>query len=597
MKIGQRIVRRLVTGARKVIKEQQAYQAAAGEPFEIPLAVKSAGGMIEIPIKIRPLVSGVEIPQKPTPPLPPKEVREVEGLEIPSEVKKAKLGKIGPREAKREPIIYPLIPRSPKKGERIFAYVKIYWDEKTNMYIYQLDEPPLTSKIKQMMSRVKELLEQKLEIDFSKLGAAEAKEYISKQVDEIMRYFKVQITPEERVILGYYIDRDFIGLGRIEPLMQDPNIEDISCDGVNSPLFIFHRNPDLGSVVTNIVFPSPEELDSFIIRLAQLSGKSVSVAEPLISGTLPDGSRLQATLATDIARKGSNFTIRKFTEEPLTPVHLLKYGTIDSRTLAYLWLLVDYGRSILVSGGTATGKTSMLNVLSLFIRPEKKIVSIEDTAEIRLPHPHWVPGVARTAISKGERGEVDLFDLLRESLRQRPDYIVVGEVRGKEAYVLFQQIATGHPSLATIHAEDMNKLFDRLTTQPIALPPPLVASLDVIVFLVSARYKERFVRRVSEVVEVVEFDLKANQPVVNKVFAWNAFTDKFEVSGKSIILKKISKTFGIPEQEVVDELQRRTLVLEWMKKRNIIDYRSVYQVITLYYTSPTRVLAVAMGES
>jgi len=598
MHIGRKIVRSMVKGAKKIVAEQQQPEEVGEGPIQIPLAVKTTGGTIEVPIKIKPLL-GPEILQKlePQPVLPPKEVEEVEGIEIPTETRKVKLGRTTRREVARREIVYPVIPRKPTKGEKVFAYVRICWNEKDSKYVYELHEPPLSPRIKELMAKVKELLEQKLDVDFSKIGLVEAKDYIKTQIDEILKYFKVQITPEEKECLEYYINRDFIGLGRIEPLMQDPNIEDISCDGVNLPLFVFHRNPDVGSVVTNIAFPTSEELDSFIVRLAQLAGKSVSVAEPLVNGTLPDGSRLQATLATDIARKGSNFTIRKFTEEPLTPIHLLKYGTVDAKTLAYLWLLVDYGRSILVSGGTATGKTSMLNVLSLFIRPEKKIVSIEDTAEIRLPHPHWVPGVARTSIGKGERGEVDLFDLLRESLRQRPDYIVVGEVRGKEAYVLFQQISTGHPSMATIHAEDMNKLFDRLTTQPIALPPSLVASLDVIVFLVRARYKEKFVRRVSEVVEVVDFDTKTRRPVINKVFTWNAFTDKFDTIGKSVVMKKISKSFGIPEQELMDELLRRTLVLEWMNKKGILDYKSVYQVINLYYISPTRVLAVAMGES
>jgi flagellar protein FlaI len=596
MKIGKIVARKLIRGARKVVEEEKKAIAEGGGPVGVSLAIKSTGGIIEVPLKIKPMLGGLEIPKEAEkPPVP--EVKLEEGLEIPTETKKVKLSKKEEIGIKKEPIVYPLIPKSPKKGEKIFAYAKIFWDEKNSRYVYEVVEPPLSPKLKELMNKLKELLEQKLEVDFSKLGATEAREYIKGQVSNLLQYFKVQITPEEREILDYYINRDFIGLGRIEPLMQDPNIEDISCDGVNLPLFVYHRDPTLGSIVTNVVFPSSEELDSFIIRLAQLCGKAISVAEPLVDGTLPDGSRLQATLATDIARKGSNFTIRKFTEEPLTPVHLMNYGTVDAKTLAFLWLAVDYGRSILISGGTATGKTSLLNVLSLFIRPEKKIVSIEDTAEIRLPHPHWVPTVARTVIGKGERGEIDLFDLLRESLRQRPDYIVVGEVRGREAYILFQQISTGHPSLATVHAEDMNKLFDRLTTQPIALPPALVASLDLIVFLVRARYREKFVRRVSEVVEVVGFDFETQRPIVNTVLKWNSFTDKFDVQGKSVTLKKISKAFGIPEQEIIDELQRRMLVLEWMKKRNITDYRSVYQVINLYYTSPNRVLAVAMGES
>jgi flagellar protein FlaI len=392
------------------------------------------------------------------------------------------------------------------------------------------------------------------------------------------------------------VERDFLGLGKIEPLMRDSEIEDISCDGVNIPIYVYHRNPSIGSVQTNVIFTDKEELDSFVIRLAQVSGKSISVAEPLVDATLPDGSRLQATLGTDIAKKGSNFTIRKFMEEPLTPTHLLNYKTIDSRALAYLWLAVDFGRSILIAGGTASGKTTLLNVLSLFIRPEKRIVSIEDTSELLLPHPHWVSTVARTPISRPGKEEVDLFKLLKESIRQRPEYIVVGEVRGQEAFILFQQISTGHPSLATIHADTIERLFDKLITPPISLPPGLIGSLDLVVFLCRTRYKEKFVRRVTQILEMIRYDEKKGKPIVNKVFEWNPFTDKIEVTNKSTLLKKISSAVGITESELVEELKRRTIVLEWMQKRNITSYRDVYALITEYYHNPNHVLALAMKE-
>jgi flagellar protein FlaI len=376
--------------------------------------------------------------------------------------------------------------------------------------------------------------------------------------------------------------------------MRDPQIEDISCDGVGIPTFIFHRDPEIGSVVTNVKWETADELDSFITRLAQMCGKSISVATPLVDASLPDGSRVQATLATDIARKGSNFTIRKFTKEPMTPIHMLNYGTVDVRTLAYLWYLVDQGRSFLISGGTATGKTVFLNVLSLFIRPEKKIVSIEDTAEIRLPHPHWVPMVARVPIAPEVGKEVDLYALLRESLRMRPDYIIVGEVRGPEAYILFQQIATGHPSLATIHSEDMPKLIDRLTTPPISLPPPLIASLDVILFFARMTYKGRFVRRLVEVLEMREFDPKTKRPIVNPVFRWNPRTDRHDVVGPSLVLQKIADLTGQSESEIREEIERRALVLNWMWEQGITHYEDVYRVITEYYSDPRRVLAAAM---
>lgn len=521
---------------------------------------------------------------------------EISGFELPTKPKNVKIGSIESEGHESTiSLAYPLIPHTPEKGEPVFAYAQIFWDTSNGRYVYNLIEPKLTEKLKDVYKKVKEMLEQRLDIDFSKLKKIEAREFLDNQVDEVLKYFNVIINENEKRILKYYMDRDFTGLEMIEPLTQDPNIEDISCDGVGIPIFIFHRNPDIGSIPANIAFDDAEKLDLFIIRLAQLCGKSVSVSRPLLDGTLPDGSRIQATLGTDIARRGSNFTIRKFTEEPLTPVHLMKYGTLDANILGYLWFTVDYGRSILVSGGTASGKTSLLNVLSLFIRPEKKIVSIEDTAELRLPHPHWVPVVARTAIGAEGKGEVDMFELLRESLRQRSDYIIVGEVRGKEAYILFQQMATGHPSLATIHAENISRLADRLTTPPISLPAGLISSLDIVVFLARMKYKNKFTRKVTEINEIVDFDNNTNKPVTNQIYKWNPQNDKFDIAGRSVSLKKISDLTGLSEKDIRNEIERRIVVLEWMKENNILDYRDVHKIFSIYYTEPERLLSVIQG--
>lgn len=530
--------------------------------------------------------------------LPAKEEIEIKGFEIPAfAAGKVKAGGLREEEeGPRRSLTYPLIPAKPAKDEPVMAYTKIYWDKKANRYVYELVEPPLTDDVKDKLFKLKELMEERLDVDFSKLKISEATEFLRQQMDQMIELYSLKLNETEKRILQYFIERDFMGLGKIEPLMRDQMIEDISCDGVGIPIFIYHRDPDIGSVVSNVKFDSAEELDSFIIKLSQLAGKSISVAEPLVDGTLPDGSRLQATLATDIARKGSNFTIRKFIEEPLTPIHLLNYKTVDVKTLAYLWMAVDYGRSILVAGGTASGKTTLLNVLSLFIRPEKKIVSIEDTAELKLPHPHWVPSVARTSVS-GAAKEIDMYRLLKESMRQRPEYIVVGEVRGQEAFILFQQIATGHPSLATIHADDIDKLVDRLTTAPISLPHSLIGSLDLIVFISRMRIKDKFVRRLNEVLEMIKFSAHEQRPIVNRVFKWNPIGDKIEVTEKSMLLKKISDVTGMNEQEVKDEMERRMMVLNWMHEKNITNYQDVYKILNMYYYYPQRVIGAIMGET
>ena len=370
-------------------------------------------------------------------------------------------------------VLYNLI----KSGSKVFASVNIRWSDADSSLVYQVIEPKLTFEERNMLNQIKSSFVEKLDVDFTALRKEEARKYLVNKFEQMLATMGLNITEDKKKDFLYYIERDFIGLGKIEPLMLDPNLEDISCDGVGVPLYIYHRNPLIGSVKTNVYFETTEELDVFVNKLSQRSGKSISVASPLIGGTLPDGSRIQVTLGTDIARKGSNFTIRKFSETPLTPVNLLQLKTIDPKIAAYLWLAIEYGRSILITGGVATGKTTLLNAMSLFIKPELKIVSIEDTAELVLPHTHWVPSVARLPMSEmgGKKiGEVDLFDLLKESLRQRPDYLIVGEVRGKEAYVLFQQIATGHSSLSTIHADSMERLVDRLTTPPISLPANLI---------------------------------------------------------------------------------------------------------------------------
>mgnify|MGYP000114836614 FL=1 len=397
------------------------------------------------------------------------------------------------------------------------------------------------------------------------------------------------LSDEQKEVLLYYIERDIIGLGKIEPLMNDPNIEDISCDGVNIPIYVYHRDTRIGSVKTNVIFEDEEELNTFVIKLAQKCRKTINIAEPLLDAALPDGSRVQATLGTDIARKGSNFTIRKFTEEPLTPIHMLKYGTLDSTQLAYLWLAVENGQSILISGGTATGKTSLLNALSLFIKPSLKVVSIEDTPELRLPHPHWIPEVARTPLSEKERhGEVTLFDLLKSSLRQRPDYIVMGEVRGKEAFVLFQQMATGHPSLATIHAASISQLIDRLTTPPISLPPTLLENINIIVFLVMSRIGEKYVRRANTIIEIV--GIEKDRPVTKDVFKWDARRDRFAIVGKSTVLRNIALKLGMDEKKIKQELIRRKLVLEWMLIEGITDYVEFAKIVSRYYSNPQSIL-------
>ncbi len=484
-------------------------------------------------------------------------------------------------------IIYPLI--SDPETKKPLALTNIKWSKAESALVYYVIEPELTAPEQALLNEIKSTLIEKLDVDFTRLRKGEAKKYLKGKFEETVALIAHALPKEKQTQILYYIERDFIGLGKIEPFMMDPNIEDISCDGIGIPIFIYHRNSLIGSVRTNIMYESADELDTFVNKLSQRCGKSISIAQPIVGASLPDGSRLQATLGTDIARRGSNFTIRKFTVEPLTPMHLMKFNTFDAPIVAYLWLATEYNKSSLIAGGVASGKTSMLNALSLFIKPELKVISIEDTAELRLPHPHWVPAVARQPIAELEGrkiGEVDMFDLLRETLRQRPDFIIVGEVRGREAYVLFQQIATGHPGISTIHADTMERLVDRLTTPPISLPASLIENLDIVIFLVRIKYGAKYVRRVSNIFEITGFDREKNIPIINEVFRWNPVNDTFSTINPSIVLKKITEQYGVSEETLQKEIRQRIKILKWMLEKNISGYKDFAQVMKLYYAKP-----------
>ena len=496
-------------------------------------------------------------------------------------------------ELSRLNIKYPLIPPSPKPGSKAFAYAHIFFSPETNEIYYYIVEPKLDEMEKKLLSDIKDYIQEKVDVNFAQVRKIEAVGHITKIFNSALEYFNVKIDEETRQILKYYVFRDFIGLERIEPFLKDKQIEDISCDGVNIPIYIYHRNPKLGSLKTNVQFRSREILDSFVNKIAERCGRSISVSKPLLDGTLPDGSRVQATLGSDIARHGSNFTMRMFTDKPLTTTDVIDFGTCDINMMAYLWFLVENNFSFLVCGGTATGKTSFLNVISLFIKPQMKIVSIEDTSELRLPHSHWVPEVARTPIS--EEGKVDMFELLRESLRQRPDYIIVGEVRGKEAYVLFQQMAVGHPGLSTIHSENLPKLIDRLTSPPISLPPNLIQNLDAIIFLKRVKKGRKYIRRVNSITEVIGFDRKNNTPVTNETFRWLAKTDKFKVVNKSFLLKKIADSTDLSEKEIGREIRKRASVIKWLVDNNIRDYKRIGMIFNLFYTNPSYLLKKIEG--
>jgi len=504
-------------------------------------------------------------------------------FEIRESEQKIKLPEL--KQARKINVTYPLI--------EPYAFANIKWNPSSKDLIYLVIEPKLNEKEKEIYEKISQGLIELMEVGLSAFGeSSKALEYLESMVKKIIKDFGLKITPNQYLKLMYYIYRDFIGYNEIEPLLKDVYIEDISCDGVNTPVYVVHRK--YGSLKTNIVFKDEKKLKEFIIKLAERCKRYVSYAEPILAGTLPDGSRVSATLAGDVATKGPTFTIRKFTKKPFSPTEQIELKTASPEILAYLWYLIENKASMLIIGGTATGKTSMLNTLCTFILPEAKIVSIEDTRELKIPHEHWVPGLARIGFGipkpTGEKyGEVSLFDLLRESFRQNPDYVIVGEVRGKEAYVMFQGMSSGHPSLSTFHAGSVDAVIKRLTTPPIELSPTLLESLDVIIVMVHAKEKGKSARRIREVVEIESVDPRTGEVKTNIVFRWNPALDKYERVNESIKVKRFALLKGAELEKELEEIRRRKKFLEWLLENGIKDYDEVARFIHLYYKDPEKV--------
>jgi len=306
-------------------------------------------------------------------------------------------------------------------------------------------------------------------------------------------------------------------------------------------------------------------------------------------GVMCHNSRVNATYTKDITSKGPTFTIRKFTRVPWTPVQLISMNTLSPEMLAYLWMLLQYKSNILITGGTASGKTTLLNAIAFFIPPEARVVSIEDTRELNLSRENWLPSVARTAIGTGKLGEVDLFSLLKNSFRQNPDYVIVGEVRGKEAFVLFQGMASGHASLSTMHADSVDTVIKRLETPPIDLSPTLVNTLDVVCIMTHAVVKKQQTRRLREIVEIVNVN-PDGIALTNTPFVWNPKEDRFYFKKDSKVFEKIALRYGLTKEEISEEFMKRTKLLFEMFKRKIFSFDDVQKVANEYYKKPSDVL-------
>jgi flagellar protein FlaI len=394
---------------------------------------------------------------------------------------------------------------------------------------------------------------------------------------------KVVVTPREHELLKYYVNRDIVGYGVIEPLIMDPYIEDIHLIGT-SRVRVSHKAFQYG-LETNIRFDDEVTLNEFFVSMSERMGRPVSASKPIVDGTLPDGSRINMIYSTDVSARGSSFTIRKFAAEPISPIQLIKWGTFSAEFVAYVWMCLENKMNIILSGETASGKTTALNALLCFIDHRGKIYSVEDTPEVKPPQKGWQRCVTRD--SGPEESRVTMFDLLRAALRSRPDYIVIGEIRGEEGRVAFQCMQTGIPVLATFHASNATKFIQRMTGQPINIPMSFIDNVNVIIFQSAVNVNRRFLRRVIGVEEFIGYSKEAGGVLTRNVFKWDSATDTLYFRGNNnsyILEKRIALEHGYSEpKDVYKEFRRREKIIRKMIELDITGYHEVNKILSDYY--------------
>jgi flagellar protein FlaI len=533
------------------------------------------------------------------------------GSSAPRPVKLARLGVSGQG---REGEVTPVPPFSDPAQKQLdlapirpgISYVRISYHNTRNEYLYEVIEPPLSPIEKELTERLHTVLIDAFE-PLPENDTETKRSELRRMVDDQLKEWELAPGPVTKTRILYYLERDFNGYGVVEVPMTDSEVEDISCDGVGIPLYIYHRK--FGSIRSNLKFDNSKVLDDYVVWLAQRSGKHISVASPILDATVPDGSRLQATLGMHVTKRGSSFTIRRFRDNPFTPVDLLKFKTMSPEMMAYLWLAIENGQSMMVCGGTASGKTTTLNATLLFIPPQMKIVSIEDTRELNLPHENWVPSLtragfgAKNVVSGKAPGEIDMFDLLAAALRQRPQYLMVGEVRGAEAFIVFQAMATGKTCYTTFHAESVSAMVHRMENPPITLPRSLVSALNLVLLQRQVKVGTKMTRRVQSLTEIVGLDPETNELITNSVYSWNPSDDTFLFSGHSYVYERVALMKNLSMKEMEREVHRRVEILEYLQAKDAqstrqhpFTHRDVGRIVSFYYKEPEKAVLEAREE-
>src|SRR5713226_1435351 len=466
---------------------------------------------------------------------------------------------------------YPLLPP--------FSYANILYNTDKSSYLYFVDEARLNSQEKQIFQTLYHLLEESLE----SLNEKNANSTFDEHLDAILKENEKMFLANSNTSLEkvkYYLKRDVSGFGLIDPLMHDISIEDVSCSGPEKPIYIWHRSYD--SIPTNIRFGTDSILNAFVSRIVFRAGKHVSAAFPISDLALQGNHRISVLYQKEVTPKGSSFTIRKFKEDPYTVIDLVKFGTINVEIAAYLWMLVEAKMSFIIIGPTGSGKTTLLNAITGLVHPDYKIFSVEDVSEININHENWFTLISRTGFGLEGEGEIGLYALLKAGMRHRPDYIAVGEIRGEEAYVMFQAMATGHAGLCTMHADGLESAIKRLQQKPMDIPPAYVSLMNCA--LVVKRVKEssgQSSRRVVTTSEIVSASSSHN------AFTWSPKGDHFAADlQESVLFKRITESTGREFDEILEEYRKRIEILKWMAEQDIRDYKKVSDIIGKYYRDP-----------
>ncbi|GAB3030466.1 type II/IV secretion system ATPase subunit [Natronobiforma cellulositropha] len=456
-----------------------------------------------------------------------------------------------------------------------FSFVRIAFDHDRHRHAYQTVEPSLSERERTLLDALfADVREPLLYADHDE---DDAERRLFETVREYLERYAVEVDAATFYRLFYYVNRDFRAYGRLTPILNDPHVEDISCDGYGVPIFVYHD--EYADVRTNVSFEKAA-LDRFVVRLAQHAGRHISIGDPLVEATLPDGSRAELALGEEVTPRGSAFTVRKYADEPLTPVDLIEYGTFSVEQMAYLWLAIEHNKSLVFAGGTASGKTTSMNAISMFIPPRSKVLTIEDTRELRLHHENWLSAVTREHRYDGTN--VTMYDLLRSALRHRPEYIVVGEVRGEEAMTLFQAMNTGHTTYSTMHADSVQTVINRLENDPINVPRAMVQSLDILSVQTLTRLGDERVRRTNVIAEIDGVDPRTGELDYSTAYTWDATADSFE--GESThVLAAIREERGWSERELRTELGHRERFLAYAREHGVDDYRRFTALVGEYY--------------